>query len=82
MTRRFNVGDRVQVVNGGCFPRLVGTVATIVAVCDLHSDCYITDIRMDGGLVSAPGIFLRPYYDGGEPAKWSDCAWKPNEVAA
>jgi len=44
---------------------------------------YFVAVKLRGfDGVMGPAYCFEPYGDGDQPAKWSDCAWKPSEVHA
>lgn len=88
MKSRFEVGDRVKVVGFWRNPTYVGTITTVICRArsterSRYGDCYHVDLpdeRTHNGYALFLAEHLEPYYDGGEPAKWADCAWKPTEI--
>lgn len=84
MSLKFNVGDRVRIVNRDPFyPEFYLAESVVVGACPKHDNCYELDIRNDiGETMKCPGRFLKLIYDGNEPVVWSDCAWKPKKVSA
>lgn len=96
MSRKFNVGDRVRIVKSRT-GALIGHTGTITRGLHRYFDPYKREygdgynIDVDGiGPVRpetgrkwiAPPDWIVPLYDGGDPAKWADCAWQPNKARA
>lgn len=92
--RKFSVGDRVRVIGADRDPSDVGRVTTIVGSglgTNVHGSKelgYFVNLpcgpiaRTYNGLAIYRSHHLEPYYDGDEPAKWSDCVWQPKQVSA
>lgn len=89
---KFKVGDRVRIIRTQKYPQCLGMICAIKGGLKLRTDLstgkrllrYQLDILAPGSphhaLVMPSQI--EPYYDGDEPAKWSECVWQPKQVTA
>lgn len=88
---RFDVGQRVRIVQARSAPQLLGTVCTITSGllsvspntgARLPEPLYATDLESPMGVwLGAPRCFA-PIDDGHEKTSWSDCVWQPQGVEA
>ena len=92
MSRKFNVGDRVRVIDSRALPQLAGQETVIAEVMGLSygpEPGYETDVWYCTGLTFDDGVrcvypagALAPVYEGHEQVSWSECAWQPQQVSA
>jgi hypothetical protein len=91
--RRFSVGDRVRIDCLGNFYHGEETTVVKVAIADKASfgrggyflageTVYVLDLDDEKQDPALPARYLRPTYDGDEPAAWRDCVWRPDEAHA
>ena len=92
MNRKFNVGDRVRVIDSRELPQHEGKETVITEVMgqayhqhpEFPNDTwYCTELAFDDGERCVyPSGALEPIYDGNEQVSWSSCVWQPNQVRA
>jgi hypothetical protein len=87
---KFNVGDRVRVIDSRELPQHEGEQTVITEVMgrayhqhpDFPNDTwYCTELTFeDGERCVYPAGALEPIYDGNETVSWSSCVWQPNRL--